>query len=461
MFRQRIVEGKDGVVAADGVSVGQKRKRARRQRKPRAKRHRKGGPRVSRPAKRNTPAGFAGTQRAIVSEYLCGKTWTKDTRKDIFRGVAARVAEVCAQGGEELARYERMGRLGKIARRAGGVAFRPLHIPRRLEEAGRHPLRPQPLPGPGQDVLALALVTSSLETVLQAASRAHRAVREQEAKVEKEQATALAVWQEQHPAALVAMGIPEVGVDAGVVSQPAPTTLGFDIDVVEWALPASKSSVKALSAARTEKSSKLLQSLRSTWEERHKPLVASTMKSVPAPAVKVPLCFVAGFCLCGPTMSVVRSAAEALEKAMRELLVKDSLPRKLYDNGYLVLRLFDDYGEELWWHLPYANLNTMRMTMLRLQRCQDPDMQEVAEALGLVCLDHDPGSEELGMANHWSVCRALDLDLRWHVSLHRLYTEEFPLDSFVVGRNLFVKGMASVPAVNFWKGSRPARIDSP
>ncbi len=129
--------------------------------------------------KRKRARGYAGTQRAIVSDFLRGKRWTSHTRKTIFGEAAAHAARVTAEGGEELARFQRRGFCGKISQSVGGSAF------------GRAVAAPHREGAP----LQLALRQGGdIDQQIQECRRAHRRERDSARQIKAQQSEEILSW---------------------------------------------------------------------------------------------------------------------------------------------------------------------------------------------------------------------------------------------------------------------------
>lgn len=250
---------------------------------------------------------FAGLQRAITSSFLKGIKWKRADRRRIFAEAAAYVQEVIAAGGPELEEFRRRGRLGQIARRAGGSAFgaaaRPAGPP-------AEPMPDQLPPPPPGDNLALVLaaaadgqlqiiegVAENPDEVTLRIKREQRAARAGAASKMQESVKAFSEWQgkqNEHKAASLIPGVTLDGIGTEI------NYIGDSVDnstfsMMEWNPPVHEIIGKVLSSV----DGKSLQILRKFWQERHRPLVAKAMPPLSPNTKSVSLCRIAGFVYAG------------------------------------------------------------------------------------------------------------------------------------------------------------------
>jgi hypothetical protein len=403
-----------------------KRKKAQAPVRKRPARRQEDDEEVKQPKKRGN---YAGTRRAIVSSFLRGKKWSREQQKDIFKAAAQYADAIEEAGGAELEKFQAAGMVGRIARQAGGDAF------------GLPPARaagPRAAAGDGM-LVAVAEAGGALEVfgdvedverLTAGIKREHRAVVAASVQQSKHERSEFFDWQSKQQK----MGDDDVPSSSQMAELLFAGPAGLPMSMFEWAVPAKLLAAKALSTM--DRAS--LNLLERIWNERHLPLLASSVPPVVNRSQVVQLCYVAGFCLCGPSGLEVRMMAKMIEGVVKGVLTKGTQARRLFDLGLLVIKFTSELGLSEWFHLGFLNLNTVRMTLIPLNVSDDPDMVALSAACGRVPLDFVDGGACLGMLNHWKVCQRFDKDESWRCSFFSIYSGASRRQDFCPGTNLEV-----------------------
>ena len=168
-------------------------------------------------------------------------------------------------------------------------------------------------------------------------------------------------------------------------------------------------------------------------------------------------CFVAGFCVCGRTNAKLRKFVQLLATGLRkEALQPDTLSRRLYDVGALVLRLTSTEQEVHWYHLAYGNLNTSHFTVIELYATSQPSLRSrLAEALGLQVCEVD--IDNLSFLNLWQIAKTLDMGQHWKLDLCHLYRSTRFVGDTVRPGLVAIQCLHSQVGVQLWSDSESGR----
>ena len=134
----------------------------------------------------------------------------------------------------------------------------------------------------------------------------------------------------------------------------------------------------------------------------------------------------------------------------------DTLSRRLYDVGALVLRLTSTEEEVHWYHLAYGNLNTSHFTVIELYATSQPSLRSrLAEALGLQVCEVD--IDNLSFLNLWQIAKTLDMGQHWKLDLYPLYRSTRFVGDTVRPGLVAIQCLHSQVGVQLWSDSESGR----
>lgn len=204
---------------------------------------------------------------------------------------------------------------------------------------------------------------------------------------------------------------------------------------VQWfscAPPAVELAKSAMSQPHTRPVG-LLKGLRAAWAQRHRSLDSGSLEKAPKPpGQQLSLCHIAGFCMCHPGQSRFRRFVQQVRSALRSALQPDTVERKLYDRGTLVLKLCESTagplaeGSRRWFHIADGNLNLNQYALLLLHAAapESSARAQVAAALKLTPLHHRLGYPQCGCAPVMEALRPLSLAETWVITFWKIYDQE-------------------------------------
>lgn len=316
-----------------------------------------------------------------MSQYLTGKrARTPEERSMLFRNANRLHKEAKVAGGAAWEAVVSQGQMGTLSARAGGFAF---GIPLSLAPP------PSLVGGPCAGDHVGAVVGREVGGVVcesPTGPKGDAMLRE------------LCEWSAAQPTPRTLASLPAYSADAGAHAVPvAPPAAGEPaLSHVVWAPPGRALAERALSAASdSPEGNALKHNLGAAWAALHAPIRADTLNKLgPSTQASVKVCFLAGFCTCGRSGSRLRAFCQSLTNALRQILLKGTCTRQLYDRGALVLQVHSSVPEEeqqlsqqsLWLHVGYGNLNLFHFSFWALQRERGTPRARTEDALGRIAL---------------------------------------------------------------------------
>jgi hypothetical protein len=100
------------------------------------------------------------------------------------------------------------------------------------------------------------------------------------------------------------------------------------------------------------------------WEAAHDMVQHAEQEPLKA-SKQLPVCFWAGRCLCCPAAQTLVRFERALIKGLKHLFRPKTQPRKLLQDGLVVLKISSE-DANTWFHVSYANLNNWHLILMSL-----------------------------------------------------------------------------------------------
>lgn len=368
-----------------------------------------------------------GPARAFFSRFLRGAQLpTPDHRRRLFAEGHTLYKAQKERGGAENEADIARGRIGRLASRAGGLAFcEP--TPSREALALAAEVADALQPGSNQEALVDPLVHGRADNSdVFALAEILRPIRQ---RVAQQRAEHIQEDKQRWRGIIEWSGAQAQSVFAGCGASPAVLPAGatsLRLTHSVWVPPAKEMSRVVLSSMTPSQRT----ALRQAWAVLHEPIrVADLDKVTDAAPNQQRLCYSAGMCLCGRQGVKIRAFVLAMQKLLRRWLVKGSFARQLYDCAALVLELVPDeaQGEQShdsnssFLHLAHGNLQTFRFVVVPLRHAESRLRTSLALTFGRVALEVAVTSPFLGAVNLWAMASGLNLDRPWHCRAWRLF----------------------------------------
>jgi hypothetical protein len=231
-------------------------------------------------------------------------------------------------------------------------------------------------PPPPSETLALALAMQNNQIQSWRAEVAAAACKMAEKREQQRLTTTeLVQWVNQNTD-VQAHGIaggPDLAKDGALVLPMGGTP--FDVTWITWTPPAKTMASSVLSGNRKSMARQLnvRQLLIAEWQKLHWGWRHDKLPPLQEPGPEQPhVCICARFCVCEPKydrckrwVSILRQYLSCRGVAANVWLAKKTLPRKVFNNGRMVLRAYRSAGfvtapssADLWFYVPFGNLNS-------------------------------------------------------------------------------------------------------
>ena len=400
------------------------------------------------PNKKARWSGGAG--RSFFNEFLKGKKLPDiETRRATFKDGHTKYSAMREEGGAELQRHTARGQRATLAAQAGGPPFGhtgasasvPAASVRDAESTGFDTagIGASVVPASAAEHPILPFSQAGLEKELLQIKHYHTqalAGKRRELSAGRDRLSLWSAAQPQPPgtttfkAALTPCNGPH-GIGAGLLQH-----MVCIPPIKELVAQAETQSTKGYSD-HSKKKTVLDASIKEAWQKLHHQVhhrhVTPLGKVL---ALKVKLCYFAGFCMCGKEGAKTRLFVASLQGILRTWLTKGSAVRRLHDWAAICIKLFtspDDGSKALahFYHLGFGNLMNYNSTMTPLLHHTDGYQCQQAASHGRVACRVQPASAQGFGENLWEVARGLDKLSVWHCTLMRFHTGTASVHEFI------------------------------